>query len=158
MRKKRTIIVIFIALVVFGVLTFKFNVYDTQFYSVCFGTGTIHTPVEIEEITYISFLVPELEGAIVLNAEEDLAMWDEFVTWLNNTEFKKVRSTWGRSYTGEGIYIKFKGVEEQLQLRVAHDWKSLKFGDYIWKTEGEIALPVDEAYLLEKKEEQKNNQ
>lgn len=156
MKKKGKIIVTCIALVVLGIVTFKFNVYDTQFYSVCFWTGTIHTPAEIEEITYLGFLVPEMDGAIVLNQEEDLTMWNDFVTWLNDTEFKKVRSTWGRSYTGEGIYIKFKGIEEELWITVAHDWKTLKFGDYIWKTDGDIILPIDEAYYVEKFKEQKN--
>lgn len=155
MKIKALVTAITIALVILGIVIFKLNVYDTQFYSVFFRSGTMHTPSEIEEITYISFLSPEVEGAIVLNEEEELAMWEDFIVWLNETEFIKVRSTWGRSYTGERIYLKFEGIEEELLIVVSHDWKTLKFGDYVWKTDGEIVLPVDEEYLLEKKEEQK---
>ena len=98
MNKKSKTIVIFIVLVVLGIGIYNHNVYDTPFYSVCFLEGVIHTPNEIEEITYISFLVPEMDGVIVLEKEDDLAMWNDFIAWLNDTKFKKVRGTWGRSY------------------------------------------------------------
>ena len=116
--KKSLKIAAVIIVMILGCVIVKFNVYDTQFYSVFFNTAKIHTPLELEEISYISHLSPELERAIVLNEEEDLAMWEDFLDWLNNTEFKKVRSTWGRSYTGEGIWLKFKDVEEELEETV----------------------------------------
>lgn len=106
----------------------------------------------------MSFLSPEVEGVYVLNQKEDIVMWDEFVMWLNDTEFKKVRGTCGRSYTGEGVYLKFKGVEEEFWITVAHDGKRMKFGDYVWKVDGDIDLPVDEAYLLKKKGELKKGE
>lgn len=152
MKKVRSI-VITIIVVVLGAVTLKFNMYDTQFYSVFLRFGSIHTPMELEEVTYVSHLSSSVEGVYTFNEEDDLVMWADFVEWLNNTTMIKIRTTNGFSYTGEGIYLKFKGVEEELWIVVSHEGESFKMDNYKWKPMGEIVLPVDTEYLLEKKAE-----
>ena len=154
MKHKMRNILMVIVLVVLGIVVFKFNVYNTQFFSVFFGSGTIHTPMELEKVSYVSFLSQEVEGAYTFTEEKDLAMWDDFVAWMNDTTMTKVRGTEGRSYSGEGIYLKFKGIEDEFWIVVGENGKSLCFGDYVWKADKDIVLPVDEAFLLEKKKEQ----
>lgn len=158
MKKKVRNIVIIIVAVILAIVIWKLNVYDAQFYSVFFGTAKVHTPIELEEVSYVSFLSPEVEGVYTLNEKEELAMWDDFMDWLNNTTFIKKRSTWGRSYTGEGIFFKFEGVEERLWITIGEHGKSIEFGDYVWKPMSDIVLPVDEEYLLEKKAEQEKEE
>ena len=153
MKKKTRNILIAIVLIILVAVNFKLNVYDTQFYSVFFQTADIHTPLELEEVTYKSQLSMEVDGTYAFESEEELAIWDDFVFWLNNTIFIKVRSTRGTSYTGEGIFLKFKGYEEELWIIVGQDGNSIKLGDYVWKPIGDIVLPVDEEYLLEMKTE-----
>ena len=158
MKKKVRNIVLTIVVVALGAVILKFNVYDTQFYSVFFWTGKVHTPTKLEMVTYTSQLSMDVEGAYTFVEEEELVIWDDFVSWLNNTTILKVRGTWGTSYSGEGIFLKFEGIEEELWITVGQDGKSIGLGDYVWKPLEDIVLPVDEAYLLEKKEEQKKDE
>ena len=158
MKIKRQNIVIAILVFVFIAVYFKLNTHETQFYTLFYRIADIHTPLELEKITYKSQLSMEVDGTYTFVKDEDLAMWNDFVNWLNDTKFVKVRSTRGNSYTGEGIFFKFKGVEEKLWIIVAKDGKSIKLGDYVWKPLGDIVLPVDEAYLLEMKAEQQTNE
>ena len=158
MKAKKKNIVIITILAGLVILLLIFNSYDTQFYSDYVLIGKIHTPLELEEVSYVSHLSMEVEGTYIFADEEELAMWDDFVKWLNNTTFIKVRSTEGTSYTGEGIFFKFKGIEKELWIVVGRSGKSIGLGDYVWKPIGDIVLPVDEAYLLEMKAEQQTNE
>jgi len=158
MKKKVWNIVIVISVAILCIVSYKCNVYETKFYSVFFQSVDIHTPLELEKVTYNSQLSMEVDGTYTFVKDEELTMWNDFVTWLNDTEFRKVRSTRGTSYTGEGIFFKFKGVEEELWIIVGEKGKSIGLGDYVWKPLGDIVLPVDEEYLLEKKAEQKKEE
>ena len=152
MKKKVRTIVIVIVLLIVVAIRFEWNIYNAQFYSIYLQIADIHTPLELEEVIYKSQLSMELEGTYTFESEEELAMWDDFVSWLNNTVFIKVRSTRGSSYTGEGIFLKFEGVEDKLWITVGKDG-TIKLGNYVWIPLGSIDLPVDEAYLLEMKAE-----
>ena len=158
MNRKKRIVVIAATVVLLVITIVVLNSYDTQFYSDYVLIGKIHTPLELEEVSYVSHLSMEVEGTYIFADEEELAMWDDFVKWLNNTTFIKVRSTEGTSYTGEGIFFKFKGIEKELWIIVGRSGKSIGLGDYVWKPIGDIVLPVDEAYLLEMKAEQQTNE
>lgn len=158
MSKKAKRMILIIVLILFGVMAFKVNVDETQFYSLTLLTADVHTPLELEQVSYSSWFSLETEGHYTFSEEEELAMWDEFVSWLNNTTFIKVRGTRGTSYTGEGIYLYFEGEEDRLWIVIGQDGETLKFGDYVWRPIGEIPFPVDEAYLLEMKSEQKNQE
>lgn len=158
MKKKVWNIVIVISVAILCIVSYKCNVYETKFYSVFFQSVDIHTPSELEEVTYMTHLSEEVAGAYTFTDEEDLAIWDDFVKWLNNTTFIKVRNTEGTSYTGEGIYLKFKGIEEELWIIVGQGGTDIGLGDYVWKPLGKINLPVDEEYLLEMKVEQQANE
>ena len=154
MKKKTRYITFAIVLLIFGVMAFEFNIQDTQFYSLTLLTADIHIPPELEMVTYSSQLSMEVEGDYIFSTEEELAMWDEFVSWLNNTTFIKVRGTRGTSYSGERINLYFEREEEKLWVVIGQDGTTLKLGDYVWRPIGEIPLPVDEEYLLELKAEQ----
>lgn len=158
MNRKKRIVVIAATVVLLVITIVVLNSYDTQFYSDYFFIGKIHTPSELEEVTYMTHLSEEVAGAYTFTDEEDLAIWDDFVKWLNNTTFIKVRNTEGTSYTGEGIYLKFKGIEEELWIIVGQGGTDIGLGDYVWKPLGKINLPVDEEYLLEMKAEQQANE
>lgn len=158
MNRKKRIVVIAATVVLLVITIVVLNSYDTQFYSDYVFIGKIHTPLELEEVSYVTHLSMEVEGTYIFADEEELAMWDDFVKWLNNTTFIKVRSTEGTSYTGEGIFFKFKGIEKELWIVVGRSGKSIGLGDYVWKPIGDIVLPVDEAYLLEMKAEQQTNE
>ena len=158
MKIKRQNIVIAILVFVFIAVYFKLNTHETQFYTLFYRIAYIHTPMELEEVSYVSQLSSSVEGTYTFNEEDELAVWEHFVTWLNDTPMIKIRTTNGFSYTGEGIFLKFKGIEEELWIVVAHDGKSFKIGNYKWKPLGDIVLPVDEEYLLEIKAEQQANE
>ena len=156
MKKKIRTVVITILMVVLGAVILKFNIYDTQFYSVFFWLGDIHTPLELEKVTYVSHRSSFVEGEYVFDEEDELEIWDDFVTWLNDTTMIRIRTTKGFSYTGEKIYFKFKGIEEEFWIVVSDEGESFKMDDYKWKPkEGEVVLPIDAAYLQKMKKEQK---
>lgn len=152
MKKKARIIVIAIVLIIIVAVSFEWNIYNSQFYSIFFQIAEIHTPLKLEKVTYSSQLSMEVEGTYTFESEEEIAMWNDFLSWLNNTKFIKIRGARGTSYTGEGIFFKFEGVEDKLWITVGQDGNSIKFGDYVWMPLGGIELPVDEEYLLEMKE------
>ena len=60
---------------------------NTQFYSVSFDRLRIHTPLKLEEVTYVD--ASFMEKAAYFKTEEQLEKWEVFIEKMNSLVFKK---------------------------------------------------------------------
>ena len=142
MKKKICIVLRTMAIVVV-IIVLSCNMYTTKYYSYSWGKARIH--ISVEEVNKITCSYFDSKGEyIVLEyvTEEDLALWKNALTKLNETTFVKNKCRFGQSFSGIIIEIELKDVKDEFKIIYADETR-IAFGAYSWNSVQQIELPIE---------------
>lgn len=143
-RIKRIFIILIFLLVIFiGTKT------NTKFYSVSFDRLRIHTPLKLEEVTYVD--ASFMEKAAYFKTEEQLEKWEVFIEKMNSLVFKKDYYAIASSYNSAIISFKFYGIEERFYIgyKSVESVRNFKFNNYVCTPLEQIEVPFTQKEILE---------
>lgn len=142
MKEKTKNVLSLLAIIVVGIIL-GCNMYETSFYS--YSWGTVKMLFSFENISKITCSYFDEEGEYIVleyETEEELMLWDEFVTKMNETTFTKSASRFGRSFNGVSIDVELKDALEEFRIIFANETR-VAFGNYSWNSSEEIEIPVE---------------